>query len=175
MLLKTYSQVHILANIAHVGINMSALVYTYDTFVNPRGASMDFKNIDEIRAYFADDEFANKCLGARIDDYDFETGVATASMTIDDRHHNAQGFVMGGVFFSLADYALAVSSNVNQPPSASTNASMAHMRRAKGSTLTAVASPDKLGRNLAFFTVDIFDEPGNLVARMSATVMRTEH
>lgn len=77
---------------------------------------MDFDNIEDIRAYFADDEFARKCLGATIDDYDFETGIATVSMEIDDRHHNAQGFVMGGVFFSLADYALAVASNVNQPP-----------------------------------------------------------
>ena len=82
---------------------------------------MDFDSIEGIRAYFADDEFARKCLGATIDDYDFETGIATVSMEIDDRHHNAQGFVMGGVFFSLADYALAVASNVNQPPSASTN------------------------------------------------------
>ena len=49
------------------------------------------------------------------------------------------------------------------------------MRRVKGNTLKAVAYPDKLGRNLAFFTVDLFDEPGNLVARMSATVMRTTH
>ncbi len=93
---------------------------------------MDFDNIEDIRAYFADDEFARKCLGATIDDYDFETGIATVSMEIDDRHHNAQGFVMGGVFFSLADYALAVASNVNQSPSASTNSSIAHMRRVKG-------------------------------------------
>lgn len=136
---------------------------------------MDFDSIEGIRAYFADDEFARKCLGAAIDDYDFETGIATVSMEIDDRHHNAQGFVMGGVFFSLADYALAVASNVNQPPSASTNSSIAHMRRVKGNKLKAVAHPDKLGRNLAFFTIDLFDEPGNLVARMSATVMRTTH
>lgn len=33
---------------------------------------MDFDNIEDIRAYFADDEFARKCLGATIDDYDFE-------------------------------------------------------------------------------------------------------
>lgn len=136
---------------------------------------MELNTIEEIRAYFAGDEFAIKCLGAVIEDYDFETGVATVSMRLDDRHHNAQGFVMGGVFFSLADYALAVSSNVGQPPSASTNASMAHMRRVKGDVLRAVARPDKLGRTLAFFTVDLFDEPGNLVAKMSATVMRTEH
>ena len=136
---------------------------------------MDFTNIEEIREYFSGDEFAIKCLGATIDNYDFETGVATVTMQIDNRHHNAQNHVMGGVFFSLADYALAVASNVNQPPSASTNASMSHIRRVKGDVLKAVAHPDKLGRNLAFFTVDLFDEPGNLVAKMTATVMRTTY
>lgn len=136
---------------------------------------MDLNNMDEIRAYFAKDEFATKCLGATIDDYDFETGTATVSMRIDDRHHNAQGFVMGGVFFTLADFALAVASNVNQPPSASTNASIAHMRRVKGDVLKAVAYPDKLGRTLSFFTIDLFDGTDRLVARVSATVMRTDH
>ena len=94
-------------------------------------------------------------------------------------------FLLMNAFFVIAEFALvrvrksqielAVASNVNQPPSASTNSSIAHMRRVKGNKLKAVAHPDKLGRNLAFFTIDLFDEPGNLVARMSATVMRTTH
>lgn len=136
---------------------------------------MDLHTIEEIREYFAGDEFAVKCLGATIDEYDFETGAATVSMTLDDRHHNAQGFVMGGVFFSLADYALAVASNVNQPPSASVNSSIAHMNRAKGERLIAVAEPNRLGKSLAFFTIDVFDELGTHAARMTSTVMRTDH
>ena len=136
---------------------------------------MNLHTIEEIREYFAGDEFAKKCLGATIDDYDFETGTATVSMTLDDRHHNAQGFVMGGVFFSLADYALAVSSNVNQPPSASVNSSIAHMDRARGDKLIAIAKPNRLGKSLAFFTIDVFDERGTHTARMTSTVMRTDH
>lgn len=136
---------------------------------------MDFDNIEQIRAFFADDQFATKCLGAHIDSYDFETGEAVVSMDIDDRHHNAQGFVMGGVHFALGDYALAVCSNVNQPPSASTSVQIMHMRRVKGARLIAKAIPVKLGRALSFFTIDIFDELGTHVARMNAEVMRTEH
>ena len=136
---------------------------------------MDFDSIEDIRAYFADDEFAHKCLGATIDDYDFETGIASVSMEIDDRHHNAQGFVMGGVFFTLADFALAVACNINRPPCSSVNSSISFMRRVKGDVLKAVAYPDKLGRNLSFFTIDLFDETDRLVARMGATVMTTNH
>lgn len=136
---------------------------------------MDFDNIEDIRAYFADDEFARKCLGATIDDYDFETGIATVSMEIDDRHHNAQGFVMGGVFFSLADYALAVAEQ--RQPTALGLDQFQHRPHAprQGQQAQGRRPSDKLGRNLAFFTIDLFDEPGNLVARMSATVMRTNH
>lgn len=137
---------------------------------------MDFDSIDQIRAYFAEDEFAYKCLGATIDSFDAETGVATVSMTVDERHHNAQGFVMGGVFFALADFALAVATNVGQEPSASVSSSIQYMRRAKGTRLVAKATPDKLGRALTFFTVDVFDEEyGTQVCRMTATCMRTSH
>ncbi len=134
---------------------------------------MDFDSKELMCSYFAEDEFATKCLGAKLDDFDFETGTATVSMTIDDRHHNAQGFVMGGVFFSLADFALAVAVNVGQPPSASVSSSIQFMRRAKGERLIAKAYPDKLGSTLAYFTVDVFDELGTHVARMQATCMRT--
>lgn len=136
---------------------------------------MDLENLDQIREFFSDDEFATKCLGAHIDSFDFDTHVAKVSMDLDDRHHNAQGYIMGGVFFALADFALAVSSNVNQPPSASINASVEHMRRAKGNRLIATSTPDKIGRNLAFFTIDVRDELDTHVARVTATVMRTDH
>lgn len=164
-----------LRNATALPLMHATLVYTCISAYRMKEVPVNCENMDDIRAFFAKDEFATKCLGATIDDFDFDTGVVTVSMTIDDRHHNAQGFVMGGVFFSLADFALAVASNVNQPPSASTNASIAHMRRVKGSKLRAVASPDKIGRALSFFTIDIFDEFDNLVARMTATVMRTTH
>lgn len=136
---------------------------------------MDFDSMELMREYFADDEFATKCLGATLDSFDYETGTATVSMTIDDRHHNAQGFVMGGVFFALADFALAVATNVGQEPSASVSSAIQYMRRAKGDKLIAKAYPDKLGRALTFFTVDVEDELGTHIARMTATCMRTTH
>ena len=136
---------------------------------------MDFESIDEMREYFSHDEMAAKCLGATLDDFDCETGEATVSMTIDDRHHNAQGFVMGGVPFALADFALAVASNVGQPPTSSVSHSIQLMRRVKGERLIARARPDKLGRTMAYFTVDVTDGEGRHVARMTATCARTDH
>lgn len=136
---------------------------------------MDFNDIESVRAYFAGDQFATKCLGAQIDSFDAGTGVASVSMTIDDRHHNAQGFVMGGVLFSLSDFALAVCCNIGQEASSSVDHSIQFMRRAKGERLIATARPVKLGRTLAFFEVDVVDELGTHVCKMTATCMRTDH
>lgn len=136
---------------------------------------MDFDSMEEMREYFSHDEMATKCLGATLDDFDRATGTATVSMTIDDRHHNAQGYVMGGVLFALADFALAVATNVGQPATASVSSSIQYMRRVKGDRLTATARPDKLGRAMTYFTMDVYDGFGNHVARMQATCMRTDH
>ncbi|MGI6591264.1 MAG: PaaI family thioesterase [Eggerthellaceae bacterium] len=136
---------------------------------------MEQSTIEEVRVRFARDEFATKCLGAVIDRYDCETGEAQVSMTIDNRHHNGQGFIMGGVFFSLSDFALAVAGNMNQPPTSSVSSSIQYLRRAKGKRLIAKARPDKLGRNLAFITVDVYDELGTHCTRMVATMARTDH
>ncbi len=132
---------------------------------------MDFDSLDEMRSYFAQDQFATKCLGAVIDEY--EDGRAVVSMTLDDRHHNAQGFVMGGVIFSLADFALAVSSNVGNPPGCSVNHSINIMNRTKGDRLIATAAPDKNGKTLGFYLVDVHDDLGTHVARMTATIFHT--
>lgn len=136
---------------------------------------MDFASMEEMREYFSHDEMATKCLGASLDGYDYETGAATVSMTVDDRHHNAQGFVMGGTIFALADFALAVATNVGQAASSSVSSSIQFMRRAKGERLVAIARPDKVGRTMTFFTIDVEDGYGDHVARMTATCVRTDH
>ena len=73
------------------------------------------ETLDQIREFFSNDRFASNCLGARIDSFDFETFEATVSMDVEERHLNGHDIVMGGVYFTLADFALAISSNVNQP------------------------------------------------------------
>lgn len=136
-------------------------------------AVQEFKDIEEIRAYFAEDQMATKCLGAYIDSYDWETGEVVVSMTVDDRHHNGHGFVMGGVFFTLADFALAICCNVNQERTASVASSINYMDRARGEKLIAKANADRSGRSMGFYTVDVYDELGTHIARVISTCKRT--
>ncbi len=134
---------------------------------------MDFDTFEDLQEFFSKDEFATKCLGAKVDSFDYETGVAVVSMDIDGRHHNAQGFAMGGVFLSLADFACAVASNVGQEPSSSISCSMQFMRRVKDNHLRAIASPDKVGHSTTCFTIDVVDGADTHVARMQMTCLRT--
>lgn len=129
--------------------------------------------LDEIREYFSHDTFATNCLGAHIDAFELG-GETVVSMTVDpQRHSNAQGFVMGGVFTGLCDFALAVCSNANQVPCCSTDTSMQMMNRCRGERLVATATCVKDGRSLGFYQIDLRDELGTHVGRMSATTMRT--
>ena len=132
------------------------------------------ETLDQIREFFSNDRFASNCLGARINSFDFETLEATVSMDVEERHLNGHDIVMGGVYFTLADFALAISSNVNQPPSSSVSNCINTMKSCKGSRLIAVARPDRNGRRLGFYTVDVFDDLGTHCARMTATVMHLQ-
>ena len=130
-------------------------------------------SFEELCEYFAKDQFAAKCLGARVDSY--EPGKSVVSMTIDDRHHNAQGFVMGGTIMGLCDFALAVVANANQTPSCSVNHSCDMLRRVRGKRLIATGVCAKEGRSMCFYEINVHDELGTHVARMSATTMRTPY
>lgn len=134
----------------------------------------EMSNIDEVRAFFKNDRFASKCLGARVDSFDFESFEATVSMDIQDYHLNGHDIVMGGVYFTLADFALAISCNVNQVPTTSISGTINTMKSCKGSRLIAVARPDRAGRRAAFYTIDVYDDLGTHCARMTSTVMRLE-
>ena len=63
-----------------------------------------FTTIEDARGYFSCDRFATEN-GMTLDELD-ETHAVT-SLTIDARHKNAYGGVMGGAIFTLADFAFA--------------------------------------------------------------------
>ena len=64
---------------------------------------------ESLIAYFAKDRFATETVGIVIDSVEEESGVCRLILT--DAHRNAQGAVMGGVSFTLGDFAFAVFAN----------------------------------------------------------------
>ena len=127
-------------------------------------------SIEEVRELFANDRFATEACGCRV--LEAARGHAVCTFDIADIHQNAQGGLMGGAIFTLADFALAIACNIGEQPTVAVSNSIEFLSRAKGATLLATCNVDKSGRSLGFYTVDVADELGTPVAKMTATCFR---
>ena len=67
-----------------------------------------FNSLEEVREYFKNDLFATNA-GMQIDS--FSSDEVICSVEITERLQNANGGVMGGAIFTLADLVLAVLAN----------------------------------------------------------------
>ena len=126
--------------------------------------------LEDVRELFANDRFATEACGCRV--VEAERGHAVCEFDTGDIHRNAQGGIMGGAIFTLADFALAIACNIGENPTVSVSNSIEFMAAAKGSKLIATCDVDKSGRSLGFYTVRVTDELGTKVAQMTATCFR---
>ena len=124
------------------------------------------KTLEEIRSFFENDRFATEN-GMVIDEV--AQGYAKCSLTITGRHRNAVGGVMGGVPFTLADFAYAVAANHQEPRWVSLSSNIAFLGMAKGEKLIAEATMVKSGRSTNYYRVDVCDDLGNAVACVIVT------
>ena len=124
------------------------------------------KSIEEIQAEFAKDRFATEN-GAVIDEVG--EGYAKCSITLEGRHKNAMGGVMGGVYFTLADFAFAVAANHEKMSVVSISTNISFLSACKGDKVTAEAKMVKDGRTTCYYTVDVTDNTGRLVAAVTVT------
>lgn len=122
------------------------------------------KPSEEIVRFFEKDRFAAET-GAVIDEIDDR--YARCSLTLEAKHKNALGAVMGGVYFTLADFAFAVASNWQGDTMVSLNSQIAYLGAAKGNMLIAEAVCLKDGRTTAYYEIRIKDELGNTAAVVS--------
>ena len=102
-----------------------------------------FHSLEEARAYFKEDHFATGN-GMQIDELTDEYVVC--SVELSDLHKNANGGIMGGVMFTLADFAFAVFANNLHMPTVAQQVSMNYLNAPKGKRLVAKAVCRKNGR-----------------------------
>ena len=124
------------------------------------------KPSEDVKKMFEQDRFATDN-GAYIEEVDDH--YAKCSLMIEDRHKNAMGAVMGGVYFTLADFALAVASNWQKMGNVSLNSEITYLTAAKGEKLIAEASCVKNGRTTGYYRIYLKDELGNLAAAVTST------
>lgn len=119
--------------------------------------------LEEAREYFSNDLFATRMTGAVIDE--IGENYAKCSMKLTENHKNANGGIMGGAIYTLADFAFAVASNFDKDRHTVSVVGQANFISApKGSTLYACAELLKDGRRNCFYEVTVSDDTGRLIA-----------
>lgn len=130
---------------------------------------MDEKILNRVRELFAKDCFAAS-MGAYIEDIGERW--AKCSLKLNESHKNAVGGIMGGVYFTLADFTFAVATNWQNTGVVSLNAAITYLGTPKGDTLIAEAHCIKEGRTTNCYRVDICDNQGNQVVTVTLTGFR---
>ena len=123
--------------------------------------------LTEAREYFANDIFATKTCGIKIDEVG--ENYSKVSMTVDGRHLAAMGQVMGGAIFTLADFSFAVAANTKEEHCVTTTSTINYVGMAKDEHLSAQCRCIKNGRKVCFYEVIITDGLGNIVAIVNTT------
>ena len=124
------------------------------------------KTIEEAREYFSCDRFATEN-GITLDELDGEHAVT--SLTLETRHRNAFGGVMGGAIFTLADFAFAALTNDLERVAVAQQVSISYLSAPKGTRLIATARYRKDGRTSCVVNVDVVDDTGRDVAQFVGT------
>lgn len=114
-----------------------------------------FKNLEEAKQFFMKDRFATEN-GITLDEIGDDW--AKASVTLTDGHRNAQGGIMGGVIFTLADLAFAAACNSVHSPSVAQQMSVNFLSGSRGSKLFAHAYCIKDGRTSGVYNIMITDD-----------------
>jgi len=130
---------------------------------------MIFNTTDEANAFFKNDRFAASN-GMTVESVSEDT--VLCGMTIRPDHLNANGTVMGGVYFTLADFAFAVSVNNIHTPSVTMDSNITYLTPAKGDRLTAECRVLRTGKTSTFCEVKVADGLGRLCAVFTATAVK---
>ncbi|MBR5933430.1 MAG: PaaI family thioesterase [Treponema sp.] len=118
--------------------------------------------LEQAREFFINDRYAMVTTGIQIEDVG--THYAKCSLKIDERHLNANNHVMGGVFFTLADFTFAVSSNRGSEKTVTTNSTITYLGRLKGDTLISESRLIKSGAKMCTYEISIKDNLDNPIA-----------
>ena len=125
-----------------------------------------FASIEEAREHFKKDRFATDA-GITLDEIGEDSAVCSVLLT--DGHRNAYGGVMGGVIFTLADFAFAVCANNIHVLTVAQQISINYLSAPKGEKLFAKAKCLKSGKTTSVIQVMVSDDTGRDIALFTGT------
>ena len=125
-----------------------------------------FKSTEEAREYFKKDRFAT-LNGMELKELTEDSSYC--SMTLGESHKNANGGIMGGVIFTLADLAFASLANQIHLPTVAQQVSINYLNSVKGEKLYARSSIKKNGKTSIVLNIDVTDDTGREIAQFIGT------
>jgi len=120
--------------------------------------------------FFQKDIYATEVTGIKIEEAD--VNYAKCSLKIEPKHLNAANQVMGGVLFTIADFAFAVAANIGGELTVSLNSNISFLSTVKGDEIYAETECVKDGAGTSVFNVHITDNTGREVAVVTVTGYR---
>lgn len=106
---------------------------------------------------------------------DYTPGASNLKMTVRDEMVNGFNVTHGGITYSLADSALAFSSNSHGLRAMSIETSISHLAKvAAGDVLTVHSKELSLSRKVGSYAMEIFNQDHVLVAHFKGTVYRSD-
>lgn len=125
-------------------------------------------DLERARKFFTADRYATEATGIEIIAVD--KGYAKCKLVTSGIHQNAVGHIMGGVFFTLADFVFAVATNFDAPaPTVTVSSSISYLTVAKGNVLYGESRVLRDGKRNCFYQIDITDENATLIAVVTTT------
>ena len=99
-------------------------------------------------------------------------GTARVSARVGAEHINRLGFTHGGFIYSVADVAFELASNSHDVDAVGLTTSMQfHRATTVGATIEAVAKETHLGKRIATYHIELFNEH-KIIASFTGTVYR---
>jgi acyl-CoA thioesterase len=122
-------------------------------------------DLAKAQEFFGNDRFATEAAGIVITDVG--RNYAKVELDLEARHYNAIGAVMGGVYFTMADFAFAIASNHNADPCVTLSSQITYLNGTRGKHLICEAHCLKDGRKTCFYELTVEDELGTEIARIT--------
>lgn len=113
-----------------------------------------------IKNYFKNDRFV-ELAGIKIEEIGEE--FVTVSAEIDQRHLNANGFVQGGMLYTLADFAFAVLGNYLHPVTVTQGGQIQYVRAVQAKKIKATATEKIRSGHNTICDVTIENDGGEIV------------
>ena len=120
------------------------------------------KDTESAREFFKNDRYATDATGIEI--MEARENYAKVCLKTEEKHQNAGGRVMGSVYFTMADFAFAVASNVERPMTFTLSSQISSLKAAKGDILFAEAKVTQDGKNTCFAECEVTDNLGTRIA-----------